>query len=139
MKNALKIQAVVDRFEDDNAILLIGEDDQQAIFPAASLPEGLLLANAEACKNPVQHVLRRAEAHDITQAGTRKVKAYRKHVIGKTGIDVLNERRQFGGCLRHGFGLPHVGGNAVLDGRETCLEQTPRLSDQIIQMLALGG
>ena len=41
MKNALKIQAVVDRFEDDNAILLIGEDDQQAIFPAASLPEGL--------------------------------------------------------------------------------------------------
>ena len=41
MKNALKIQAVVDRFEDDNAILLIGEDDQQAIFPVASLPEGL--------------------------------------------------------------------------------------------------
>ena len=41
MKNALKIQAVVDRFEDDNAILLIGEDDQQAIFPAANLPQGL--------------------------------------------------------------------------------------------------
>ena len=29
MKNALKIQAVVDRFEDDNAILLIGEDEKR--------------------------------------------------------------------------------------------------------------
>ena len=41
MKNAVEIKAVVDRFEDDNAILLIGEDERQTIFPAASLPEGL--------------------------------------------------------------------------------------------------
>ena len=41
MKNAIGIEAVVDRFEDDHAILLIGKDEQQAIFPAASLPEGL--------------------------------------------------------------------------------------------------
>ena len=41
MKNAVELMAVVDRFEDDNAILLIGEDERQTIFPAASLPEGL--------------------------------------------------------------------------------------------------
>ena len=41
MKNAVEIKAVVDRFEDDNASLLIGEDERQTIFPAASLPEGL--------------------------------------------------------------------------------------------------
>lgn len=41
MKHTVIIGAVIDRFEEDNAVLLIGEDDQQAIFPAASLPEGL--------------------------------------------------------------------------------------------------
>ena len=41
MKNVVKIKAVVDRFEDDNAILLVGNDERQTIFPAASLPEGL--------------------------------------------------------------------------------------------------
>ena len=41
MKNAVKIRAVIDRFEDENAVLLVGEDERQAMFPAAGLPEGL--------------------------------------------------------------------------------------------------
>lgn len=41
MKHTVIIGAVVDRFEEDNAVLLVGEDERQAIFPAASLPEGL--------------------------------------------------------------------------------------------------
>ena len=41
MKHTVIIGAVIDRFEEDNAVLLVGEDERQAIFPAASLPEGL--------------------------------------------------------------------------------------------------
>ena len=41
MKNAVKIRAVIDRFEDENAVLLVGEDERQAMFPAVGLPEGL--------------------------------------------------------------------------------------------------
>ncbi len=41
MKNAMELKAVVDRFEDDNAILLVGGEERQVVFPAASLPEGL--------------------------------------------------------------------------------------------------
>ena len=41
MKNAIKIGAVIDRFEGDNAVLLVGQDGRQAVFPAAGLPEGL--------------------------------------------------------------------------------------------------
>ena len=41
MKNAVKIGAVIDRFEGDNAVLLVGQDGRQAVFPAAGLPEGL--------------------------------------------------------------------------------------------------
>ena len=41
MKNAVEIEAVIDRFEGDNAVLLVGHDERQAIFPAAGLPEGI--------------------------------------------------------------------------------------------------
>ena len=41
MKNAVKIGAVIDRFEGDNAVLLVGREEQQAVFPVAGLPEGL--------------------------------------------------------------------------------------------------
>ena len=41
MKHTAIIGAVVDRFEENNAVLLVGEDERQAIFPADSLPEGL--------------------------------------------------------------------------------------------------
>jgi hypothetical protein len=41
MKNAVKIGAVIDRFEGDNAVLLVGKDERQAFFPTADLPEGL--------------------------------------------------------------------------------------------------
>lgn len=41
MKNAVKIGAVIDRFEGDNAVLLVGQDERQMVFPAAGLPEGL--------------------------------------------------------------------------------------------------
>jgi hypothetical protein len=33
-----KIKAVIDRFEGDNAVLLVGEDEQEYIVPRASLP-----------------------------------------------------------------------------------------------------
>ena len=33
--------AVVDRFEEDKAVLLVGKDERQVVFPAAELPEGL--------------------------------------------------------------------------------------------------
>ncbi len=33
--------AVIDRFEDGNAVLLVGEKEQQVVFPAEELPEGL--------------------------------------------------------------------------------------------------
>ena len=41
MKNERKTTAVIDRFEGENAVLLVGEDEQQVIFPANELPEGL--------------------------------------------------------------------------------------------------
>ena len=41
MKNTVIIGAVIDRFEEDNAILLLGQDERQTVFPAAGLPEGL--------------------------------------------------------------------------------------------------
>lgn len=33
--------AVIDRFEGDNAILLIGKIEQQVVFPTSELPAGL--------------------------------------------------------------------------------------------------
>ena len=41
MKNERNTTAVIDRFEGENAVLLVGEDEQQVIFPAKELPEGL--------------------------------------------------------------------------------------------------
>lgn len=41
MRDEVEIKAVVDRFEDGNAVLLVGQDERQAVFPAASLPEGI--------------------------------------------------------------------------------------------------
>ena len=41
MKDVKKTMAVIDRFEGNNAVLLVGNDDRQVIFPAAALPEGL--------------------------------------------------------------------------------------------------
>ena len=35
------VTAVIDRFEDENAVLLVGGSERQVIFPAAALPEGL--------------------------------------------------------------------------------------------------
>ena len=35
------ISAVIDRFEEDKAVLLIGEEEKKVVFPAAVLPEGL--------------------------------------------------------------------------------------------------
>ncbi len=39
--NKKTIMAVVDRFEDEKAVLLIGENERQVVFPTADLPEGL--------------------------------------------------------------------------------------------------
>lgn len=33
------ISAVLDRFEEDKAVLLVGDDEEQVIFPAAFLPD----------------------------------------------------------------------------------------------------
>ncbi|MBQ8698005.1 MAG: DUF3006 domain-containing protein [Schwartzia sp.] len=41
MKKTRKTTAVVDRFEGENAVLLVGADERQVIFPAAALPDGL--------------------------------------------------------------------------------------------------
>ena len=63
----IKLSAVVDRFEGDNAVLLVGQDERQAIFPAASLPEGLsewdyirmdISYDAEATKNAMNESAR---------------------------------------------------------------------------------
>lgn len=35
------VTAVLDRFEGENAVLLVGKDERQVVFPAAELPEGL--------------------------------------------------------------------------------------------------
>jgi len=35
------ITAVVDRFEEDMAVLLLGDEEEQVIFPAAFLPEDI--------------------------------------------------------------------------------------------------
>lgn len=32
--------AVIDRFEDDKAVLLLGEDEKKVVFPVSELPEG---------------------------------------------------------------------------------------------------
>lgn len=36
---AYKVKAVVDRFEDDKAVLLLGNEENQAVWPRAFLPE----------------------------------------------------------------------------------------------------
>ena len=36
-----EMTAVIDRFEGENAVLLVGDDERQVVFPAAALPEGL--------------------------------------------------------------------------------------------------
>ena len=41
MKNERETTAVIDRFEGENVVLLVGEDERQVIFPAKELPEGL--------------------------------------------------------------------------------------------------
>lgn len=33
--------AVIDRFEEDKAVLLVGENERKVIFPSTELPEGL--------------------------------------------------------------------------------------------------
>ena len=33
--------AVIDRFEEDKAVLLVGEDEKKCVFPAGELPDGL--------------------------------------------------------------------------------------------------
>ena len=33
--------AVIDRFEGENAVLLVGKDEQQVVFPASELPKDL--------------------------------------------------------------------------------------------------
>jgi len=35
------VQAVIDRFEEQKAVLLVGEAEQKVIFPRNCLPEGL--------------------------------------------------------------------------------------------------
>lgn len=35
-----KVKAVVDRFEDSKAVLLLGDEESQAVWPRAFLPEG---------------------------------------------------------------------------------------------------
>lgn len=35
------ITAVIDRFEGENAVLLVGQDERQVVFPVDALPEGL--------------------------------------------------------------------------------------------------
>ena len=35
------MQAVIDRFEEDKAVLLIGEDEQKVVFPCRYLPENV--------------------------------------------------------------------------------------------------
>ena len=34
--------AVIDRFEGENAVLLVGKNEQQVIFPTSELPKDLL-------------------------------------------------------------------------------------------------
>ncbi len=41
MKNESETMAVIDRFEGENAVLLVGDDERQVIFPTKELPEGL--------------------------------------------------------------------------------------------------
>lgn len=41
MKDEVTVKAVVDRFEDGNAVLLVGKDERQTVFPAENLPQGL--------------------------------------------------------------------------------------------------
>ncbi len=41
MKDEVTVKAVVDRFEGERAVLLVGQEERQAIFPAANLPQGL--------------------------------------------------------------------------------------------------
>jgi hypothetical protein len=37
----MKIKAVIDRFEGDKAVLLVGEEEDKLIVPRASLPTGV--------------------------------------------------------------------------------------------------
>jgi hypothetical protein len=36
----MKTKAVIDRFEDDLAVLLVGEEEEQLVVPRTSLPNG---------------------------------------------------------------------------------------------------
>jgi hypothetical protein len=38
----MKIKAVIDRFEEDNAVLLVGENEDVHIVPRSSLPHGAI-------------------------------------------------------------------------------------------------
>ena len=37
----MEVQAVVDRFEEDRAVLLVGEEEEQLVVPRAQLPAGV--------------------------------------------------------------------------------------------------
>ncbi len=37
----MEVQAVVDRFEEDKAVLLVGEEEEQLVVSRAELPEGV--------------------------------------------------------------------------------------------------
>ena len=41
MSNKKTTTAVIDRFEDEYAVLLVGTKERQVVFPTAELPEGL--------------------------------------------------------------------------------------------------
>ncbi len=41
MKKESNTTAVIDRFEGESAVLLVGEDERQVLFPVRELPEGL--------------------------------------------------------------------------------------------------
>ena len=38
---AVVVEAVIDRYEGDQAVLLLGEDERSVVFPARFLPTGL--------------------------------------------------------------------------------------------------
>ena len=59
--------AVIDRLEGEKAVLLVGKDEQQVIFPAGELPEGIgegdylrmdISYDAEATQNAMEEVKR---------------------------------------------------------------------------------
>jgi len=38
----MQMQAVIDRFEEEKAVLLVGEDEQKVVFPRMYLPENVV-------------------------------------------------------------------------------------------------